>query len=89
MSFAIRDDPDECTDEPIAKIIDFINSKLLQKKNVLVHCRKAISRAPFIIIYFLIKVKGFSFQDAFQLLKDKKQNIDPNFGFIVILQNLN
>ncbi len=86
-NFTLHDDPSSSLEESIEYVIEEVKKHLGEGKNVLVHCRKAISRAPSVVMGYLIKVKGFSFDTAFELLREKKRDIDPNVGLIVQLQN--
>lgn len=60
---------------------NFITSQLENGNRVLVHCYAGVSRAPSIVIAYL-KSLGLSFHEAFDLVKRKRQVINPNIGFI-------
>ena len=64
-----------------------INIKENKDKKIFAHCNAGISRSPSIIIAYLIKELKYSFKDAFNLVKSKR-NIKPNEKFIQELQNL-
>ena len=69
----------------IDKCIQFINEN--KNKRIFIHCNAGISRSPSIIIAYLIKSLNYSFKDAFNLVKSKR-NIKPNEKFLQELQNL-
>ena len=69
----------------IDKSIQFIKEN--EDKKIFVHCNAGISRSPAIIIAYLIKALNYSFKDAFNYVKSKR-NIKPNDKFIKELQNL-
>ena len=69
----------------IDKCIQFINEN--QDKKIFVHCNAGISRSPSIVIAYLIKALNYSFKDAYNLVKSKR-NIKPNEKFIQELQSL-
>lgn len=50
--------------------------------NILVHCNAGISRAPSVVILYLMKNQGMSFDSAFQLVKEARPHIQPNQGFL-------
>lgn len=54
----------------------------LQEQNVLVHCQMGISRSSSLVIAYLMKEFGLSFSNAFNLVRSKRQVIDPNEGFV-------
>eukprot|EP01084_Bolivina_argentea_P054902 100682_1 len=65
------------------KSISFINNALKNDNNkILVHCFAGISRSATIIIAYLMKVKGMSYDDAFSFVKEKREVIEPNNGFV-------
>ena len=47
-----------------------------------------ISRAPSVVIAYLIMYQGLAFDRAFTLVKSKRTHIKPNDGFIEQLKNL-
>ena len=69
----------------IDKCIEFINEN--KDKKIFVHCNAGISRSPSIIIAYLIKALNYSFKDAYNFVKSKR-NIKPNEKFIQELQDL-
>jgi len=58
-------------------------------EKVLVHCHAGKSRSASTIIYYLMKHEGYSFDQAFQHVKNCRSSINPNTGFIAQLQALN
>lgn len=59
----------------------FINSALLEKKKVLVHCHAGISRSATIVISYIMNMKTTTLTYAYKFVKDKREIVDPNFGF--------
>lgn len=53
---------------------------------ILIHCYGGISRSPTITIAYLIKKMKMTFEDAFNMVKAIKSDINPNEGFIEKLQ---
>ena len=47
-----------------------------------------ISRAPSVVIAFLILCQGLTFSEAFETVKSKRDYIKPNEGFIHQLRHL-
>jgi len=55
---------------------------------VFVHCRAGVSRASCFTIAHLIKTKGMTLQNAYQLIKSKRPIAHPNKGFLEQLREL-
>lgn len=62
--------------------IDEALSFIEQNKNVLVHCKAGISRSSSIVIAFIMKQKKMKFERAFEFVKNCRNCIAPNLGFI-------
>lgn len=74
----------------IIEIAKDIVDKVLSNKerNVLIHCNEGQSRSVTVIIYYLITQHGFTFEEAYDLVKSKKKDIHPNDAFIKALRAL-
>ena len=53
----------------------------LEKHNVLVHCQLGMSRSSSLVIAFMMKEFGFSFEKARNLAKSKRPIVCPNESF--------
>jgi dual specificity phosphatase 12 len=62
---------------------EFIRQALDSKGKVLVHCKQGISRSATVVLAFLLRY-GFaaSVAEAFDLVRQKRHYINPNFGFV-------
>ncbi|TFK22005.1 phosphatases II [Coprinopsis marcescibilis] len=63
-----------------------IDQALRSGRNVLVHCQQGVSRSASIVIAYLIRNHGMSFDNALTLLKHKRACVKPNAGFVRALQ---
>ncbi|KAG5643619.1 hypothetical protein DXG03_000586 [Asterophora parasitica] len=63
-----------------------IDRALRSGKNVLVHCQQGISRSPAIVIAYLIRNHGMSYDSAFALCKRNRACVKPNSGFVTALR---
>ena len=76
--------------ENIKKYFDqtgkFIDDAFKEKGKVLVHCHAGISRSSTICLAYIIKYKKMSFDKALELVKKKRDKINPNPGFIIQLR---
>lgn len=85
-----------CLDLPESKLNDviaeanvFIANALKNDKNtILVHCNAGVSRSSSIVIGYLMLCCDYTFEDAFGLVKSKRQCIQPNAGFLMQLKML-
>jgi len=67
--------------------IAFIQEALKQSgTKVMVHCKQGVSRSPTIVMAYLMKVKKYSANKAFDYMKLKRPEIGPNPGFVQQLQ---
>ena len=82
----INDDPWLSIDKYFDDCIRFIESAKNEGGKVLVHCMCGISRSVTIIGAYMIKTYKMSFNDTIKYLKEKKQTINPNDGFILQLK---
>ena len=87
-SYSIADNSHFNLDANILEALNLIKEATDKNIKVLVHCQMGISRAPTIVIAFLIKYKFMSFEDALNLVKNKSPSADPNLGFLIQLRNL-
>ncbi|TFK38876.1 protein-tyrosine phosphatase-like protein [Crucibulum laeve] len=65
---------------------NYIDRALRSGRSVLVHCQQGVSRSPAVVIAYLIRNHGMSFDSAFALCKHKRACVKPNSGFIRALQ---
>lgn len=47
--------------------------------NILIHCFMGASRSATIVLYYLIKNKGYKFDEALKILRDKRPLVNPTF----------
>jgi len=51
------------------------------KGNILVHCYMGASRSATLVIYYIMKRHGYSFEDALKHVRDRRPVINPSFRF--------
>ncbi|KAG2458912.1 dual specificity protein phosphatase 19a [Polypterus senegalus] len=81
-TLAILDLPDTDITSYFQECFDFISEARSQNGVVLVHCNAGVSRAPSIVIGYLMSVDGLTFEDAFSRVKMARPAICPNPGFL-------
>ncbi len=62
-------------------VSDFIEKQVQLGKSVLIHCQMGISRSATLLCAYLISKKSMLSKDAIKFLKDKRPQVEPNFGF--------
>ncbi|KAJ3880345.1 protein-tyrosine phosphatase-like protein [Lentinula edodes] len=63
-----------------------IDRALRSGRNVLVHCQQGISRSAAVVIAYLIRNHGMSYDAAFAFVKRQRACIKPNTGFVNALK---
>ncbi|XP_061580292.1 dual specificity protein phosphatase 19a [Cololabis saira] len=84
---SILDHPDTDLLLYIQECCDFIQQARNEKSVVLVHCNAGVSRAPAVVIGYLMSCDGQSFDDALALVKSARPASSPNLGFLEQLRN--
>jgi protein-tyrosine phosphatase len=72
----------------LAKSSEIIDKALSKGQHILVHCNAGVSRAPSIVIAYLILKRVMSYDEAFNLVKAARPCIKPNEGFVKQLRTL-
>ncbi|KAJ7752922.1 protein-tyrosine phosphatase-like protein [Mycena metata] len=70
----------------LAPACDYIRASLARGDNVLVHCQQGVSRSASIVIAYLIRDRAMSYDAAFDFVKQRRQCIQPNSGFVKTLR---
>jgi len=79
---SLVDKPTSNLQEHFDAAVDKIENAMKNKQGVLVHCQRGISRSASIVIVYIMRSKNISYNEAFQLVKDRRSIIKPNKGFI-------
>lgn len=64
----------------------FINEARKRGQAALVHCKMGVSRSASTVIAFLMKMQGWTFEDAFNHVRECRPIVQPNDGFLKQLQ---
>ncbi|KAG7202072.1 hypothetical protein KM043_004747 [Ampulex compressa] len=59
-----------------------------RQENILVHCNAGVSRAPTIVIAYLMVIEKLQYEDAYNKVKHVRNCIQPNQGFVEQLKRL-
>jgi len=65
---------------------EFINKCKLEGGTLLVHCKLGVSRSASFVIAYLIENNNLSVEEALDFVKQKRNQIKPNEGFIIQLK---
>ena len=60
---------------------EFIKQRL-PTNNILVHCQGGVSRSPSFVIGYLMKFHSKTFDEAYNLVKNQRNIINPNLNFL-------
>ncbi|KAJ7031877.1 protein-tyrosine phosphatase-like protein [Mycena alexandri] len=82
----IEDRSSAALQQHLAPACDYIRASLARGDNVLVHCQQGVSRSASIVIAYLIRDRAMSYDAAFDLVKQRRQCIQPNSGFVKTLR---
>jgi protein-tyrosine phosphatase len=60
---------------------DIIMHQTISDDNILVHCYMGASRSASLVIYYIMRKKNYSFDDALAFVKEKRNIVNPTFRF--------
>lgn len=78
----LQDDPFQSLFPAIDESYKFIRNAISNGGKVFVHCYAGISRSSSVVIYYLMKSKGWDYLKAFKYLKQNHPRTNPNSGFV-------
>jgi len=78
----IRDTKNENFKKYFDECFEFIENAVSKNGKVIVHCAYGISRSSTIVIAYLIRKYRMSYEMAYNLVKNKRNIIEPNEGFV-------
>lgn len=79
--------PETDLKDVLEKSFDFIDNSLESGGCVLVHCNQGVSRSSSVVIGFLMKRFKYDFNEAYGIVKSKRECIQPNSGFMKQLKD--
>ncbi|KOX68685.1 Dual specificity protein phosphatase 19 [Melipona quadrifasciata] len=82
----LSDLPESDLSVAIKKCIKIINEH--RNENILVHCNAGVSRSPAIVISYIMVYEKVSYDDAYTKVKNVRNCIKPNEGFVQQLKKL-
>ena len=78
----LKDSVFEELNEEFWNSLFYIQNVISNGSNILVHCQKGISRSAALCLAYLIKNKGFPYENALKIIQEKRPIININSGFI-------
>ncbi|KAG2388013.1 hypothetical protein C9374_000863 [Naegleria lovaniensis] len=82
---SLKDEREESIIPYFEQAFEFIEQALEQQKRILVHCVIGKSRSASFVLAFLMKHFNFNLKQAYDYLKERRELIRPNDGFIMQL----
>lgn len=79
---AVEDSHDVNMLQHLPEAFAFIEDARLRRERVLVHCHAGMSRSVTIILAYLMKYYDHSLESAYDFVKQRKDDIAPNFSFM-------
>ena len=67
--------------------VERIDAALKRGKNVLVHCQQGVSRSAAIVIAYLIRKRGMTYDAAAAFVRQRRPCVKPNSGFVRSLKD--
>ena len=65
----------------------FIKKNSKGKNNIFVHCQAGRSRSASMVLFYIMKEKGWDFDKTYKYVKEKRPCVSPNRGFRKQLQD--
>jgi protein tyrosine phosphatase (PTP) superfamily phosphohydrolase (DUF442 family) len=87
-NFELADNSNFDLQPHLQRIVGTIKAKMEGGEKVLVHCKMGVSRAPSIVIAYLILEEKMGYERAFGQVFKVNRKIAPNFGYLMQLQRL-
>ena len=75
----LRDEPDQDIIEQMKEAYKYIKEN--NDKNIFVHCVFGKSRSASVIIFYIMNEQKIDFNSAKEIVKSKREIVDPNIGF--------
>jgi len=88
IRLAMNDSLDQNLLAYLPHAFDFIDEGIRCGEATLVHCNAGVSRSGAVVVGYLMKSKGLSFEDALTEAKSKRSKITPNSNFVEQLKLL-
>lgn len=87
INIPLRDIPTENINAHFKKSNEFIKNAIDGGGKVFIHCICGVSRSATLLAAFLIQEYGMDFDGAINHLKNKREVVSPNLGFLDQLEN--
>jgi protein-tyrosine phosphatase len=81
LQLKLLDSPQQSIYQVLEPSYKFIYNAMGNGGTVLIHCRAGMSRSVSVSIYFLMKLKGWTYLQALNFIKSKRSIAQPNHGF--------
>lgn len=77
----IRDTRDAFIGDAYEKAYEFLEDNVKKGENTLVHCYMGSSRSASLVCYYIMKKQNCSFEEAWDLLKQRRPHVNLNINF--------
>lgn len=83
----LKIDPDDEGNNHFDEAYKFLDKKLSEKKNVVVHCETGFGKSAVIVAYFLMKKMNISLAESYRILQDRRGGIRMPPRLVKMLMN--
>lgn len=73
-------------DDDLVKCVQFVHAAISKGHSVLVHCAQGKSRSAVAVIAYVMASQGVTFEEAAELVKEKRKMAEPNPSFAMKLK---
>ena len=88
IKFEVEDGDEADISVHFSDAFEFIDQAVAEGGKILIHCAAGVSRSATIAISYFMQKKCLAYKEAYLLVKDARQQISPNSGFIKQLKEL-
>ena len=89
LTLELRDDCTSDIEKVVEEFLTFMKENSSNSQNkILIHCSEGISRAPALLCSYLMWKKRLCFNEALQMIKEKRSCVEINLSFMFQLENL-
>jgi len=81
LRIAVLDSPSTDMHVHFKETNEFIDAAFKDGHSVAVHCTAGVSRSATVVIAYVMQKNKISYDNAFKLVQEKRQYVDPNCGF--------
>ena len=87
IELRLYDDKSQILFPKLEVAYNFIKKNSKKNANILVHCKCGISRSTSLVVFYLMKERGWDYDRAIDYIRERRPIVQPNPGFEEQLRN--